>query len=174
MARTDAALVVADTGPLIHLDELDALDVLSGYTEVRVPEAVWREVQQHRPGAFGQTGVQWVRVTVGVPSPRVQAVGGLFTLHRGEQEALTLCLQDGISLLLTDDTAARLAANSLKLTAHGTLGLLLRAGRTGARTPAQVLALLEEIPVRSTLHVRPSLLVQVIQQARAAWGLGDE
>lgn len=36
MAKTDAAglLVVADAGPLIHLDELDALDVLSDYAQV--------------------------------------------------------------------------------------------------------------------------------------------
>lgn len=174
MGRTDAgALVVADAGPLIHLDELDALDVLSDYAQVRVPEAVWREVEHHRPQAFLNTCVRWVRSPVLSPSPRITAMGALYTLHRGEQEALTLCLAEHIDTLLTDDTAARLAASSLHVTTHGTLGLLLRAGRTGTRTPAEVLALLTDIPHRSTLHVRPSLLDQVIRQAREAWGISD-
>ena len=173
MAKTDAAglLVVADAGPLIHLDELDALDVLSDYAQVHVAPAVWREVEHHRPGALRQPSVRWARAEVTGYSARVNAVGALYTLHRGEQEALTLCLQAAIGTLLTDDTAARLAANSLHLTTHGTLGLLLRAGRIGARTPAQVLALLQDIPKRTTLHVRPSLLAEVIRQAVEAWGL---
>lgn len=34
---------------LIHLDELDALDVLLDFSDVLVPEAVWSEVAVHRP-----------------------------------------------------------------------------------------------------------------------------
>jgi predicted nucleic acid-binding protein len=171
MGMTDPVLVVADAGPLIHLDELGALDVLSNYAEVRVPEAVWREVEHHRPTALNDSRVRWVRSQVQAPLLRITAVGTLYTLHRGEQEALTLCLQDAIGVLLTDDTAARLAANSLHLTTHGTLGLLLRAARTGLRTPAEVLRLLEDIPRRSTLHLRPSLLADVLRQVRETWGL---
>ena len=51
MAKTSTALVVADAEPLIHLDELDALDVLSDFKEILVPNAVWLEVQQHQPKA---------------------------------------------------------------------------------------------------------------------------
>ena len=46
------------------------------------------------------------------PSPRIAAMGALYTLHRGEQEALTLCLAEHIDTLLADDTAARLAAST--------------------------------------------------------------
>ena len=102
-------------------------------------------------------------------SPRVAALGTLYTLHRGEQAALNLCLQTHINTLLTDDTAARMAAHSLHLTTHGTLGLLLRSVRRGTYTPAQVLALLQDIPNRSTLHIRSSLLKDVIQQLRDTW-----
>ena len=36
-------LVVCDAGPLIHLDGVGALDLLADFTEVLVPEAVWRD-----------------------------------------------------------------------------------------------------------------------------------
>jgi predicted nucleic acid-binding protein len=39
--------VVCDAGPLIHLDEVDSLDLLADFAEVLVPDAVWREVEQH-------------------------------------------------------------------------------------------------------------------------------
>jgi predicted nucleic acid-binding protein len=42
-------------------------------------------------------------------------------------------------MLLTDDTAARLAAKSLNISLHGTLGLLLRAVRQGLRASAEVM-----------------------------------
>ena len=40
MAKIDAPAVVADAGPLIHLDELSALDVLADYREIWVPDEV--------------------------------------------------------------------------------------------------------------------------------------
>jgi len=46
MATTEspALIVVCDAGPLIHLDEIDALDLLADFPRVLVPDAVWREV----------------------------------------------------------------------------------------------------------------------------------
>lgn len=54
MAKAEgfARVVVCDAGPLIHLDELDCLDLLGDFPEVLVPEAVWREVLKHRPSAL--------------------------------------------------------------------------------------------------------------------------
>lgn len=41
MARIES-LVVADAGPIIHLDELGALDVLSDFQQILVSQAVSR------------------------------------------------------------------------------------------------------------------------------------
>jgi predicted nucleic acid-binding protein len=108
MAKTDPSLVVADAGPLIHLDELDALDVLSDFTVVFVPEAVWIEVQRHRPQVFRQTGINLIKQPPPSVSAEINALTALYTLHRGEREALSLCITHAASLFITDDTAARL------------------------------------------------------------------
>ena len=99
-------------------------------------------------------------------SPEVLAVTPFYTLHQGETEALMLCMQFVESTLLTDDTAARLAAQSLGVSAHGTLGLLLRAIRRGTRTKEQVSHILAMIPSQSSLHIRPSLLADIIRQTK--------
>ncbi len=74
-----------------------------------------------------------------------------------------MCLEYRNSLLLTDDTAARLAAKNIGVVAHGTLGILVRAIRQKSRTKHEVLSLLRAIPSETTLHIRTSLLEEVIK-----------
>jgi len=167
MAATER-LVVADAGPLIHLDELASLGLLADFGTVIVPDAVWREVERHRPDALLVAARFLQRQTVSGSSPLVHALVPLYTLHVGEQEALHLCMKHGDSLLLTDDTAARLAAKSLGISAHGTVGLLIRSIRRQTRSKPEVLALMREIPSRTSLHIRWSLLRSLIAEVEAA------
>jgi len=37
---------VADTGPLIHLTEIDCLHLLSIFEELHIPEGVWQEADR--------------------------------------------------------------------------------------------------------------------------------
>ena len=97
-----ARIAVADAGPLIHLDELDCLGLLTDFIEVRVPEAVWREVERHRPQALLAQDIPWIKCSAPT-SRKVDAVAALYTLHPGEREALSLCIDYPESLLLTDD-----------------------------------------------------------------------
>lgn len=66
--------------------------------------------------------------------------------------------------IVIDDTAARLAAKNLGVMSHGTLGILVRAIRQQTRSKAEILELLRAIPVQTTLHIRASLLADVISE----------
>jgi predicted nucleic acid-binding protein len=160
----DQSVVIADAGPLIHLDELAALDVLRDFRQILVPDAVWREVESHRPAALLSPVIrlsrQASRDTAGLPD----ALTAMYTLHAGEREALALCMAEPKSLLLTDDTAARMAANVAGISAHGTIGLLIRAVRRRLRSKEEVLRLLADVPRLSTLHIRPSFLIGIIRE----------
>ena len=158
-----SVVVIADAGPLIHLDELNSLDLLADFGNIIVPNAVWCEVEHHRPRALQHTGVNLIRKNVVKFSSQVNALMPLYTLHLGEQEALHLCVEYNHSMLLTDDTAVRLASKNIGITAHGTLGVLVRAIRQKTRSKADVLTLLRAIPTETTLHIRASLLAEVIK-----------
>lgn len=160
-----AMLVVCDAGPIIHLDQLDCLDLLSDFSRVVVPDVVWREVEHHRPTALTQVAVQFERLKPrGEPAAALTTLHRLFALHAGELQALQIAQELSADFLLTDDTAARLAAQNLQVTVHGTLGVLLRAIRRKQRSPQEVLALLHVLPSRSTLHIKPELLDDIIRQ----------
>ncbi len=171
MDATDTSVVVCDAGPLIHLDEVDALDVFRDFQHILVPPAVWSEVEHHRPSAVSRGVIPLTRIE-SVPEPDgsfitlVQA----FSLDPGEREALLVARQRPDAWLFSDDSAARLAAELLGIRAHGTIGLLIRAIRRGRRTPAEVITLLEQLPARSSLHIRPVLLGEVLDRLRREFG----
>lgn len=170
MAKNDqkAPLVVCDAGPLIHLDELGSLELLADFSEVLVPEAIWREVQQHRPSALNHPAVALKRVSpTAEEPPALEALAQVLTLHTGEREALCVALEYPTGLLLSDDTAARLAARNLGIVTHGTIGILVRAIRRGQRTKAEILAILRALPTQTTLHLKRSLLDAVINEVEA-------
>lgn len=145
MVKTDSpAVIVADAGPLIHLAELGVINLLADFSRVIVPEAVWDEVSSHRQDALSPPFLE--KFSPPPPSPELRAIGTLYTLHRGEWQALAICSHITDSRLLTDDAAARLAAKALNISASGTMGVLLRAMRCGRHDKMQTIALLEAIP----------------------------
>jgi predicted nucleic acid-binding protein len=163
--------VVCDAGPLIHLDQLASLELLADFGHVLVPGAVWEEAKRHRPALFSRPHSWLDRVSISSPpEPILRALIQVFSLDAGEQEALCLMRGCGAGLFLTDDAAARLVATQLGHEVHGTIGVLVRAIRRGLRTAEEILALLSDIPTRTTLHIRADLLNEIQTEVRSASG----
>ena len=158
-------LVVCDAGPLIHLDQLACLDLLADFSRFVVPDVVWREVEHHRPTALDQKVSPLERLKPREePSAELFSLRRLLALHAGEVQALQIAQELNADLLLTDDTAARLAAKTLHVSAYGTLGILLRAVRRRQRTPDKIIEVLQALPTRSTMHIKRELLGEIIRQ----------
>jgi len=161
------AVVVCDAGPVIHLDELGCLDLLADFQTVFVPVAVWNEVARHRPEALRRRKVRSTRIAVKEePSRQVAELGNAFSLAAGERESLILMAALPDALLLTDDAAARVVADTLGYEVHGTIGVIVRSIASERRTKRQVLNLLRAIPRRSTLYISRSLLNSVLDHVR--------
>jgi predicted nucleic acid-binding protein len=138
--------------------------LLADFPEVLVPSTVWDEVLKHRPNALTQTGVNFLKVSPSKPlSTELDALSRLLGLHRGELDALRVAQTQPGCMVLTDDTGARLAARNLGLTAHGTIGVLLRAMRRKQKSKDEVVNLLRSLPAASTLHIRSVLLEEIIR-----------
>ena len=162
MAPLDRPIVVADAGPLIHLDELGCLDFLADFSAVHTTEQVWREVTRHRP-SLTPSSLPRLRIEKSTwpVGSAVTVLAEAFDLDAGELSALGLMQHLSADLFLCDDAAARLVAESLGYGVHGTIGLVIRAIRRQQRTKPQVLEILRAIPTRSTLFIKPSLLADI-------------
>jgi predicted nucleic acid-binding protein len=95
----------------------------------------------------------------------------IFSLDAGEIEALALMERNPQYIFLTDDAAARLVAERMKSKVHGTIGVLIRSIRRKLRKPQEILSILTEIPQISTLHIKPSLLNEIIQITKSDFNL---
>lgn len=129
-----AALLVADSGPLIALARLDHLDLPARYFEsVLVTATVWGEVTRkpdavESPRLASAAAANLIRV---VADPEAISESLLRTsIDAGERGAIALGLELN-GCLLIDDRRARQVAVELGRPVIGTLGLLLRAREDG-------------------------------------------
>jgi len=171
MEKNKKTIAVCDAGPLIHLDELSCLGLLADF-RVWAPDAVWKEVQHHRPTALQRPAISCERRVISEPiAPTLLALSRALALDAGELEALAIMANVPEALFLTDDAAARLAAEQLGYRVHGSIGILLRAIRRDQLTPTEVLASLQAIPQRSSLYISPVLLQEIIGRVQQEYGL---
>jgi len=155
--------VICDAGPFIHLDELNCLDLLADFEEIVVPLVVEKEISEHRPSALQNQGLNINRSSERTDiGEELLTLLRIFSLDAGEIEALALMEKNPQHIFLTDDAAARLVAVQMKFKVHGTVGVLIRSIRRRLRQPEEILYILAEIPQKSTLHIKPSLLEEII------------
>jgi predicted nucleic acid-binding protein len=153
--------VVADTGPILHLHEAEALQLLALVGELFVPEAVQAELNSFLPG-WVHIKPDWIKVHP-LSSPfREEAMNWVLAqlLNVGEAEAISLA-----SWLLTDDAAARLLAQSLGLEVHGSLGVVLWAAAEGHISYLEGEEILNRLTA-SSLWVSASVILEAKEALR--------
>ncbi len=136
--------------------------------------AVQEEVECHQPGALKHPDLSLQHVSAPLPSPSLLAMGRALALDKGEIEALSLMDLHPNAIFLTDDSAARLAAEHRGIKAHGTIGILIRSVRKRHKTEREAIDLLKELRSRSTLYIRSVLLAEIIQALEKEWKLVPE
>jgi len=160
---------VLDAGPLIHLSEFRALDMLIDFEVLYIPPVVWDEVVHHQPDVFDPAVLPFERVETPFVDPKLATFAKMFSLDPGEMQSLAVMTNYPESLFLTDDAAARLVAEEFGYKVHGTLGLLIRSVRKGHRSPKEILDILGNLQKDTSLHIRSSLLSDVIRKLEKEW-----
>lgn len=153
-------IIVSDTGPLLHLSEAGALDLLKLAGEVYIPETVEAEFRYHSSN-LSLKRPNWLKIIQLSPMHKEQSMlwqkAGL--IHSGEAETIALAIQLSANWVLTDDAAARLFAKSLQLEVHGSLGIILWAAATSMLSRRDAEVLLNNL-VRSSLWLSPRIITE--------------
>jgi len=138
-----AALLVADSGPLIALARLNLLGLPSQlFSETLVTATVWLELTRAAPPMERQllTAALSAGHLRAVDDPQVLPPAlAAALLDAGEKSAIALALESGATLLV-DERRGRASAKGLGLNVLGTLGLLVRARDAGLVAAVRPLA----------------------------------
>jgi predicted nucleic acid-binding protein len=163
-----ATSVVCDAGPIIHLDELGSLYLMRDFERILLPEGVHEEVSKHRPGALTGSEIKWIIIRPqSLVEEHLRIMCQMFSLDVGETEALVILNGEPDCIFLTDDAAARVVAEKLGFQVHGTIGVLIRALRRGFLEKQEVVDILHLLPSISSLHIKASLLEEIISLVKA-------
>ena len=103
-------IIIADSGPLLHLFWVDALEWALPPQEIVVVEAVWREVEQYAPDALSNSRLR--RFSESMPVPLALKAR---RLDSGEEAALAYALAQSDKtdlVLLCDGQKARKACQA--------------------------------------------------------------
>ena len=105
---------VCDAGPIIHLDEIGVLYLIEDFQEILLCPAVRNEVLRKRPNLFVEISPSFVVLPHAFPTNQtLTALCRALSLDTGESEALALMERNPAAIFLTDDSAARMAAERM-------------------------------------------------------------
>jgi predicted nucleic acid-binding protein len=134
---TDQVWVV-NASPLILMGKLDQLDLIQRLSaRLIVPSAVIQEIGAGVCDTATRKTIDWATRFV-VPDQEVPASILSWDVGAGESQVLTHCLSSG-GLAILDDGAARAAAKALQIQLTGSLGIILRAKKSGIISAARPL-----------------------------------
>ncbi len=123
-----AELVVINTGPLITLARIDALEVVGQLPyEFLCPPEVRAELDADVAHGYPAVAPPWLRVC---PPSQVPPLA-LSSLDSGEAAVIQVALDRGIQRVCIDEWKGRKAALAVGLRVFGVLGLLGRAKAVG-------------------------------------------
>jgi hypothetical protein len=161
--------VIANASPLINLSLLDYLHLLEKFhSGVFIPPAVWDEVVvagKNRPGVKEVKKAreeEWLSVVA--PENEVIITTLEKQLDVGEAETIALAIEKDIEWVLLDESDARAVAESYDLKMTGTIGILLRAYKTGIVESVE--EVLDQLQEEANFRISDTLYEKVIKLAR--------
>jgi len=115
---------VSDTGPFIHLTEIEIINYLNIFSNIFITEEVAGELKKHKISVPKTVKVKQL-------SSYAKDNSILFinqqNLDLGEASAIALALQEKADYFLTDDLDARRVAEEYFIEVHGSVGIIMRA-----------------------------------------------
>ncbi len=159
--------VVVDAGPLIHLNEIDSISLLNIFSALHIPDAVWSEtVGQNRipQEILIKSGIVQRHSLLPQETERFITDHRLEDLDAGERECLCLCRKIEIPFVLTDDLAVREAAKHLNVVPIGSLGVIVKACKTGVISLSEAEIKMNDLYDVSSLYVTRTIVELAIEQ----------
>lgn len=146
---------VSDAGPLIHLAEIDSLELLSAFDTLLIPETVYEELERGGvPDGISDLPYELVEAD----ENRVE----FEELDAGERAALAVTKERTV-VLLTDDLAAREIAAENDIEVHGSIGVIALGYTRGLIERDEAASCMRALQRETSLFVTEAVVEQGIQ-----------
>lgn len=177
-AMSPKEIYIFDAGPLIHLSELSLDKLIKGFCPAYTSEIVASEVDKHvlsNQSNLIKDKLSVIELASCLVTVKLLTIAKLFALDYGEVTALAIAIDlkanNHSCIFVSDDSAARLAADNLAIKSVGTIGIIIKAVTNGLIQPIEALDTLYSIPERTSLHIKKEFLSTIISKLKIDWQL---
>ena len=150
--------IVSNTGPLLHLSEINLTTIFRLFKHAFIPSVVAEELRKYNVHVPSSVNVLPLSAE---GKDHVKVLANQYDLDEGEAAAIALALQEKAQVFLTDDLAARAVAKAYFLEVHGTVGVVLRAFREKIIDKKLALEKIDELYKNSSLFITLDLVNEV-------------
>jgi predicted nucleic acid-binding protein len=150
---------VSNTGPIIHLSEINLINAFNIFREILTPDEVVSELRKNKINIPKSIKVKSLK---GEWKDLVKILTNQKDLDLGESCAISLSLQEKVNYFLTDDLDARIVAKEYLLEVHGTIGIILRAYREKLIDKKTAIEKVTELKTKSSLFITQDLIDNII------------
>jgi predicted nucleic acid-binding protein len=146
---------VSDAGPLIHLAEIDSVELLATFDTLLVPETVYTEIEAGGvPDELADLSYELVEAD----ESRIRTE----KLDAGERAAIAVAEEQGV-VLLTDDLAARETASDAGVEVRGSIGVIALGYGSGLLDRDEAASRMRALQRETSLFVTESVVERGIQ-----------
>ena len=151
---------VSDTGPIIHLNEINLIYSFDIFSELIIPEEVERELKSNKIPIFKKIKILKLSPDL---KDKIKILTNQENLDLGESFAIVLAMQEKTDYFLTDDLDARNVAIKYNIEVHGTIGIILRAFKDKIIDKKTTIEKVNELYSKSSLFITRDLIQQIIK-----------
>jgi len=152
--------VVSDTGPILHLHEINKQGLLSLFSKIIISQIIQEELSKYRLKINNNITIAKIN------NDQVAMLSQRYLLELGESSAIWLCKSLNIPLLLTDDLNAGEVAQALEIKPVGTLGIIMRGYREKIISQKEAIELLNKLHKESSLFITSELINYAIKEVK--------
>lgn len=151
---------VSNTGPIIHLSEIDFINALNIFSSIIIPNEVAAELRRNKISIPNKITIGLLTIN---SKKRAEILSNQYDLDLGESEAIALALQEKTDYFLTDDLSAKRVAIAYNIQTHGSLGIILRVFREKLINKDIAIEKIRELQNSSSLFITQIIINEAIK-----------
>ena len=152
---------VSDTGPILHLHEINKIVLLSVFQKVLISQIIKEELTSHGVSVLPKN----IKIEA-INKDQTLLLAQRYDLELGESSGIWLCKSLKINLFLTDDLDAREVASALELKPVGSLGIIIRSYREKLIAQKEAISLIHALHENSSLFVTGRIVNYTIAELK--------
>lgn len=159
---------VFDTGPLIHLNEVELLRVLKLFKSIVVVDEVFNELNKNAALHNKIKNIKSIKLLQ--LNSKNKDISMLLVeknnIDLAESGSISLAMQEKADVFITDDLDARTIAKNFNIEVHGTVGVIVRAFREGIIPKDMAVNKIRELYEKSSLFITKDLADFAIKEIK--------